>query len=243
MSGTVGASAGWMDEARAVRIALEGSGLARLRLAVGALARLLYNPDDTVEVFFLGIALNGPQLPALMGRIAGDDKGLALLCERPTIDSSTVDWQRLRALPVSTLGGAYARYLDDNKLDPDLFQPPPALPEVPRWVAQRIRQTHDIWHVLTGYAPDVAGELALQAFTYAQLRAPSARLVAVLGTLFKSPRSARLVWDGYVRGKAAAFLPVVRFEDLWERDLEELRRELHIKPRRPHGRSAGPSLQ
>ena len=181
-----------MDEARAVRIALEGSGLARLRLAVGALARLLYNPDDTVEVFFLGIALNGPQLPALMGRIAGEAKGLALLCERPTIDSSTVDWQRLRALPVSTLGGAYARYLDDNKLDPDLFQPPPALP---------------------------------------------------LGTLFKSPRSARLVWDGYVRGKAAAFLPVVRFEDLWERDLEELRRELHIKPRRPHGRSAGPSLQ
>jgi ubiquinone biosynthesis protein COQ4 len=184
MNAVVGANAGWMDEARAVRIALEGSRFARLRLALGALVRLLRNPDDTVEVFFLGIAVNAPQLPALMGRMASDAKGLALLCERPTIDSSTVDWQRLRALPSSTLGGAYARYLDDNKLDPDLFQPPPALPEVPRWVAQRIRQTHDIWHVLAGYAPDVEGELALQAFTYAQLGAPSARIIAVLGTLF-----------------------------------------------------------
>lgn len=229
MNATVGASAGWMDEGRAVRIALEGTRLARLRLALGALVRLLRNPDDTVEVFFLGIALNGPHLPALMGRIAGDPDGLALLSERPTIDSKTVDWARLRALPISTLGGAYARYLDDNKLDPDLFQAPPALPEIPRWVAQRIRQTHDVWHVLTSYAPDVPGELALQAFTYAQLGAPSARLVAMLGTLFKAPRSARMVWDGYLRGKAAAFLPVVRFEELWERDLEELRRELRVR--------------
>jgi ubiquinone biosynthesis protein COQ4 len=84
---------------------------------------------------------------------------------------------------------------------------------------------------IAGYTPDVEGELALQAFTYAQLGAPSARIIAVLGTLFKSPRSARLVWEGYRRGKAWAFLPVVRFEDLWERDLEELRRELHIRPR------------
>jgi len=232
MATTGGMSAGWMDEGRAIAIALNGGVLARMRVALGALGRLMRNPDDTVEVFFLGISLNGPRLPGLIGRMAAERAGLELLCERPTIDSTTVDWDRLRALPASTLGGAYARYLDGNRLDPDLFQPPPGLPEVPRWVAQRIRQTHDIWHVLTGYAPDVPGELALQGFTYAQLRVPSAWLIAVLGTLIKSPRSARRVYDGYRRGARAAFLPNVRFEASWDRELDDVRRELGIEPAR-----------
>jgi ubiquinone biosynthesis protein COQ4 len=226
---STGADAGWMDEERAVAVALEGNLLARLRLAYGALSRLLRNPDDTVQVFFLGIALNGPRLPGIIGRIAADPVGLSLLAERPTIDSKTVDFARMRALPATTLGGAYARYLDDNNLDPDLFQAPPGLPEIARWVAQRVRQTHDIWHVLTGYAPDVRGELALQAFTYGQLRVPSAWMVAVFGTLLKSPGSARRVWDGYGRGAAAAFLPAIRFEDLWERDLDEVRSLLGVR--------------
>jgi ubiquinone biosynthesis protein COQ4 len=231
-----GKSAGWMNERRAIEIALNGSGLEKLRVSAGSLRRLLRDPDDTVEVFFLGIAVNAPRLPAFIGRIAADERGLRLLAERPTIDSRSVDWDRLRALPATTLGGAYARYLDDNRLDPDLFQPPPGLPPVPRWVAQRIRQTHDIWHVLTGYAPDVPGEIALQAFTYAQLRMPSAWLIAVFGTLFKAPGSARMVYDAFERGASAAFLPVVRFEDMWERDLEDVRRELGVRPATRRGR-------
>ncbi len=227
-----GASAGWIDERRAIEIALHGSVLARLRVAATALTRLMRNPDDTVEVFLLGITLNAPRLPAFIGRIAADPSGLALLSERPGLDSRSVDWAKLRALPASTLGGAYTRYLDDNGLDPDLFQAPPSLPAIPRWVAQRVRQTHDLWHVLTGYAPDVPGELALQAFTYAQLRMPSAWLIAVLGTLLRAPGSARRVWDGYRRGQAASFLPVVRFEDLWEKDLEEVRAMLGVEPAR-----------
>ena len=225
-----GKSAGSMDEGRAIRIALEGSAFDKLRLSAGALRRLLQNPDDTVEVFFLGIAVNAARLPAFIGRFAADEAGFRLLAERPTIDSGTVDWDKLRALPATTLGGAYVRYLDDNGLDPDLFQPPPGLPPIPSWVAQRVRQTHDVWHVLTGYAPDVPGEIALQAFTYAQLRMPSAWLIAVLGTLLKAPRSARTVYDGFKRGEAAAFLPVIRFEDMWERDLDDVRRELGIRP-------------
>ncbi|MFO0549881.1 MAG: Coq4 family protein [Polyangiaceae bacterium] len=141
------------------------------------------------------------------------------------------------ALPADTLGGAYVRYLDDNKLDPDLFQAPPGLPEPLGYIAQRIRQTHDVWHVLTGYRPDVSGELALQGFTYAQLGAPSALLIAALGTLTKSPRSARAVLDGYRRGKSAVFLPVVRFEKMWELPLAEVQRRLGVPPARVAQRS------
>ena len=44
------------------------------------------------------------------------------LRERPAIDKAHFDFDRLRALPASTLGGAYVRYLDEKNLDPDLFQ-------------------------------------------------------------------------------------------------------------------------
>jgi ubiquinone biosynthesis protein COQ4 len=218
-----------MSEERAVRIALSDGTWARLVLAARSLRALLRDPDDTRQVFFVGIALNGPKLPHLIGRIAMDPRGLALLAERPGLDSTSVDWAHLRSLSADTLGGAYARYLDDNRLDPDLFQPPPGLPPIPQWVAQRVRQTHDLWHVLTGYAPDVPGELALQAFTYGQLQMPSAALVAILGTLVKAPSSAPLVWRGFQRGRRASFLPVVRFEDHWERPLDALRAELGIE--------------
>ncbi len=229
-SAEAGVDGGHIREIDAARIAVEGTAWEKASLAARSLGRLLRDPDDTAQVLLLGLAINAVRLPQLLARMMVAEGGLRLLTERPTLDSRTVDFVRLRALPASTLGGAYARHLDDHGLDPDLFQPPPGLPEVPRYLAQRLRQTHDIWHVLTGYAPDVAGELALQGFTFAQLRMPSSFLVATLGTAFKAPSEARRVWDGYQRGRDAAFLPVVRFEGLWDRPLAALRQELGIRP-------------
>lgn len=172
-----GMDGGFMNEAEAIRVALQGSRAQRLATGLKAFTRLLRNPDDTTQVFLMGIVLNAPMFPDLLLRIMTDEAGPALVHDRPVISSKTVDFDALRKLPPSTLGGAYMRYLDDNKLDPDLFKPPPGLPEVPRWIVTRIRQTHDVWHALTGYGPDVPGELALQAFTYGQLGMPSALLL------------------------------------------------------------------
>lgn len=213
----------------AVRIALGGTTTEKLTVGAAALRRLMADPDDTTQVFLMGIVLNGPFVPRLCMRIMLHDEGKALLEERPTIDSRTVDWDRLRALPASTLGGAYVRYLSDNHLDPDLFQPPPGLPEPVRFIATRIRQTHDIWHVLTDYAPDVPGEIALQGFTFGQLGMPSSILIATVGTALKAPWQVARVWDAYHRGRAAMFLPVVRFESMWERPLCEVREELGVR--------------
>ena len=186
-----GVDGGHATEIDAARIAIEGRPHERARLAVRSLRHLLRDPDDTVQVLLFGLAVNAGRLPQLLTRIAMADGGIELLRERPTLDSHTVDLARLRTLPPTTLGGAYVRHLDDHHLDPDLFQPPPGLPEVPRFVAQRLRQTHDVWHVLTGYAPDVEGELALQGFTFAQIGMPSSLLIATLGTLAKAPRAWR----------------------------------------------------
>ncbi len=226
-----------MDEAKAARIALEGTPLERARLAYGALRDLLDDPNDTTRVFVLGLLVSRRSYPRFLARLTMDDRGGRLLRERPSIDSASVDFDRLRALPETTLGGAYARYLDAQGLDPDLFQAPPGLPDVPSYVAKRMRQVHDLWHVLTEYDTNVRGEVALQAFTYGQTGTPSA-LIITLGALLRFGASDRtmlpLAVDGFRRGRAAEFLPPVWLEEMWERPIDDVRRELGIRPRTRH---------
>jgi ubiquinone biosynthesis protein COQ4 len=195
-----------ISEADAAKIALSGSPIERARLGARALFDLISDPDDTTRVFVLGLLVSRKSYPQLLARITTDDRGARMLRERPAIDKAHVDFERLRTLPASTLGGAYVRYLDEKNLDPDLFQEPPGLPEVPSYIAKRMRQVHDLWHVLTGYDTDVKGELALQAFTWAQTDATSAMLVTFGGLArfgFGDRGLFVRVLDAYRRGRKA----------------------------------------
>jgi ubiquinone biosynthesis protein COQ4 len=222
-----------VTEADAANAALAGTKRQRARIAFGALRRLLQNPDDTRQVFLLGIAANAKSFPQFYLRFSSSPDGEALLRDRPSIDNAVV--ARLRTLAADTLGGAYARYLDSNGLDADLFQAPPGLPQPIAYIAQRVRQTHDIWHVLTGYHPDVPGEVALQGFTFAQTKMPSAGLIAAFGTLRALPMKPSVIAmtiDGFLRGRDAAFLAAVRWEDHFERKLSDVRKDFGVRDAR-----------
>jgi ubiquinone biosynthesis protein COQ4 len=219
------------EEREAAAIALEGGKLQRAALGLRALARLMRDPDDTHQVFLIGLLVNKESYPRFLARLTSDEEGARLLRERPAIDSAHVDFDALRALPDGTLGREYVRYLDERGLDPDLFQAPPGLPEVPGYIAQRMRQVHDVWHVLTGYDTDVPGEVALQAFTWAQTRMTSSAMIAISGAVVFWPRWPKIMSmavRGYRRGRGARFLPPVAIESYWERPVEEVRRELSI---------------
>ena len=217
---------------QAAHAVMFGSSLDRTRIAASALRSLLKDPNDTTQVFRLGMAVSARGFPRFFARFAADESGATLLRAQPSIDSAHVDFAALRRLPASTLGGAYGRYLEANALDPDMFQAPPALPSMIAYVTKRIRQQHDIWHVVTGYNTDIAGEIALQGFTYAQMELPSSLLISVFGSVrwLQEPRIARMALDGYRRGRKAAWLPVLAWESMWERDLEVVRRELRVVP-------------
>ena len=220
-----------IQQAEAVRIAREGTPWQRIQLAARAGSRLLRDPEDTLQVFLLSLVLNRRALAPVLGRMAAEEGGLELLSERPRIDSSEVDYQALRELPAGTLGREYVRFLDDNGLDPDMFQEPPGLPAVPGFVSRRLRQSHDIWHVVTGYSPDVPGEVALQAFTYAQVGAPSALVVTIIGCSRWALAHPGLIAESmraYRRGQEAGFLAAGRWEVLWEEPLSEVRARLGL---------------
>ena len=94
-----------------------------------------------------------------------------------------------------------------------------------------MRQTHDLWHVVTNAETDPAGEVALQAFTWAQVGAPSAGILAALGMLKTLRHDCRILKDvaELIRlGRAADRLVVFPWEDHWATPLAEVRRLLKL---------------
>ena len=216
--------------------------LARWSRALRSLSRILANPEATDEVLvFLQLANSG----ALRRRAAAffaDPRGRKLYAEQRKIDSRTVDLDKLIALPEGTLGHAYAAFLRSRGLTPEVFDDAPEGVTDPQlsYVIQRTRQTHDLWHVVTGCETDPAGEVALQAFTYAQVHAPGNAILAIAGALKgvrQKPGILRDIVTLYRTGARAQRLPVFPWEDHWATPLTEVRTMLGL-PSRPQRRHA-----
>jgi ubiquinone biosynthesis protein COQ4 len=209
------------------------SPLERLRLGFGALARLKADPDDTQAALDAALNLNARQMPRVRAMFARSEEGARVLHERPAIDCKHVDLARLAQLPEGTLGRSYSRFLTSRGLTPEVFVAPRELrDEDSRYIAQRLRQTHDLWHVLTGYDTDVLGEIELQAFTFAQLKMPFAFVIASFGVFFGKHGSrlgaARRVLRAYVRGLRAEPLCFRAYEERFATPLERVRAELGL---------------
>ena len=202
---------------------------ARLGRAGRALFNLAVDPSRLEQVFVIGESLNAHRIPEMLERLQADPETRRLLEERPRIDSAHVDFAALGRLPEGTLGREYVRFLNDNGITPDVFKMPDIGDERMAYVMMRIRQTHDLWHVLTGYTPDVTGEVLLQAFTFAQLRAPSALAIAAMGTLrfgWRKPRFFTRLRAAFRGGKATKKLAAFRWEDHWAEPVSKLREDL-----------------
>lgn len=219
------------------------SRLERWKRALRALGKVLSDPDQTDQVLeFLTLVNSGRMNSARIERFFADPAGRALYEQHRTIDSRTVDLDALAALPEGTLGRAYATFLRSHGLSPQVFDGSPPGIQDPRWsyVVQRVRQTHDLWHVVTGCETDPAGEVALQAFTFAQSRTPGSAFLAVFGALRglrQKPGIVRDVIALYRTGARARPLPSFAWEDHWATPLSEVRAMLGL-PVEPPARAA-----
>ena len=189
------------------------------------------DPEQTEMVFVLALAINRGRIGELLGQLMGTESGNWLLENKPSIHSSEVDYDWLRSLPDETLGREYVRFLDTNQLESDFFEEPKGLPPMIGFVARRMRQSHDVWHTLTGYGSDPGGEVELQAFTYGQVGVPSSAIIAIAGSI-RGLRQEPTLWlralRAYRRGKKAGkFAPVI-WENRWERPISEVRAELDV---------------
>jgi len=179
---------------------------------------------------------------ALASTIATNPEAQSLLVDKPRLAKDAVDYAALRALPPDTLGGAYVRHIDRFGLDPDLLADPfghwsgtrYADPDT-AYLHERYRQTHDLWHALTGLGTAGHEEVLIHAFTWGQLRLPYSILIVSFGTLkhilFERRwdvlrRGLRDAWDA---GREARSLLLVRWEDRWQMPLAEVRDTYRIR--------------
>lgn len=125
------------------------------------------------------------------------------------------------------------------------------------YVQAHLYETHDLWHVLTGFGPDVAGEAGLQAVYAAQLPGalPAALVSALLlnAALTRSGSKMKERFDavsrGWTLGIQAKSLFGYDFRKNFARPLEDVRKELGIDaslatPRRDlHLRALSPEAE
>ena len=96
-----------------------------------------------------------------------------------------------------------------------------------------MRDSHDIWHILSGYHRDGLGEACLVAFSYGQTGSLGWAVIA-LGAALRGGamkwRVRQAIWQGYRRGKAARWLPGEDYLQLMGEPLEAARRRLNLTP-------------
>ena len=205
--------------------------------ALRAIRGLLKNPDDTALVFEIIEALSGRTRTKVYDRFCASESGQRLLATRPNLLAQLTDRQSLLALPPGTLGRTYGEFMSREQISADGLVEASEdwlsddLPADRRWFADRLRDTHDLWHVVTGYGRDLVGEASLLAFTYAQTRNPGIGLIVAVAYLkargINRP-ARRLLREGYRRGKRAAWLPGVEWELLLPQPLARVREQLAV---------------
>lgn len=198
--------------------------------AMRALQALKKDPTDPDAGRTFTLSLDGEMYQRVARALAASPEGRGLLADRPMLDASTLDLQKLAELPGDTLGGAYARHMLTRGLKPMVTMVEPE--NDAEYVAQWLYFTHDLWHVATGYDTDDVGEVDLQVFYLGKMNAPSSLLVLLMGLVARRGHfleSTRRWGAAYQRGRAAGDLVSFRWDRHWSTPLAEVRRRLAVR--------------
>lgn len=209
-----------------------GEGLRGLR----ALRALIRDPGDLPQVFTVIESLSGGARARLVRGFQRTEGGRRLLAERQDIGPLLRDRAWLGALPEGSLGRAYLDLITAANISPEGIVEASERGELgtteealEAYAHERMRDTHDLWHTVTGYGTDILGEAGLLAFTLAQNWNTGVALILLAGLIDgRFGRGARYLVESYELGRQAGWLPSQRWEELLARPLDEVRRELGV---------------
>lgn len=215
------------------------------RRAWNALRAAIADSSQTDKAFEIVEALAGGSFERSFQRFRAHPDGQRLLRDRPSLLAALSDRAAHAKLPSGSFGRAYLAFMESGNLTPDGLveadkmaeaRRPEPIPVDPQreFLGDRMRDMHDLWHVLTGYGMDEAGEAANLAFSLGQLPNLGIGLLVLAGAVI-GPKDITFAWQRYLfrawgRGHRAKLLSVVPYEELLPKPLDEVRALLGIEP-------------
>jgi ubiquinone biosynthesis protein COQ4 len=216
-----------------------------LKSAASGIGRLLKDKDDTEAVFVIMRALSGKAVQKGYARLMRTARGGQIAYERAELQPLLDDHAALRQLPDGSVGRAYLDFVEARAFSADGLADESrkvAHNEIDArhpvaWYARRLRDIHDLWHVLTGYSTDALGEVCVVAFSYAQTRSSGFALIALAGGRelargLPGYPVRKAVWQAWQAGRKAAWLPGEDYVTLLAEPLEAARARLNLQA--PH---------
>ncbi len=197
------------------------------------------SPIDTNNVFDISDKLrDSTQMEECLAYMKQDQATSAMLAERYM--GTDFDLEKLSKMPKGSLGWTYAKVMTAINYKPDFYRLLSVESDAD-YVINRVRKTHDLHHIMTGFSFDDFGENGVISVTVAQLAYPGFMLIDIISLMlsFFAGKDELgidveylfdLISAGIKMGRKAKPLFPVKWEEVFERPLEELREELNIQP-------------
>jgi ubiquinone biosynthesis protein COQ4 len=202
---------------------------------------LMADKEDTEAVFRIFESLPSKDFMERVEKLALSEVGEQLRRREPNLPEILDDHAELRKTPKGSLAHAYCDFMESEGLTAaGLVAESDALgrkkyPDLVQWFAERSRDTHDLFHVLTGYGRDALGEQCVLLFTHGQSPSHGHLLIGYAGAanMKLQIKGSKAPVIGAVNqakrtGRGAPALIEQSIRELLKQPLEDVRAKLNI---------------
>jgi ubiquinone biosynthesis protein COQ4 len=154
--------------------------------------------EKTSEVFHIFDCLPWRTVADAAASFLATPRGQAVYASEPFLPDILDDHDRLRrSMPKGSLGHEYCDYMETESLSAaglvaeyeDFRGDRVRLDDKVEWYIDRLRDTHDLLHILTGIGRDTLGEQCLLAFVHGQRPSPGHLFLGYAGALVTKANS------------------------------------------------------
>lgn len=209
--------------------------------AVQSFQALMKDKEDTSLVFRIFESLPSGSFMTRARDLCLSQQGEKLRASEPFLPEILDDHASLRRTPKGSLAHAYCDFMEAEGLtaaglvaEADALGRP-KFPDLLQWFMERSRDTHDLFHILTGYGRDALGEQCVLLFTHGQSPSQGHLLIGYAGAanIKKMIKDSKAPVVGAVReahrtGKGAPSLMAQSIRELLPQPLAEVRKALRI---------------
>ena len=212
------------------------------KTGISAAQALMADPKDTQQVFIVMKAMNRGANAKGYQKLLRTRKGGEIASQKLELADRLNDPNYRKRFVAGTVGHSYHKMMEATgysaagladisnieALDKNVQHPY-------EWYKRRLRDVHDIWHVLTGYSPDEPlDESCLVAFSYGQTKGLGWAVIAVLSIVSRlKVENGRFhiaaIWEAFRNGRKAKWLPGEDYEKLLAEPLDAARERLNIQ--------------